>query len=64
VVRETLAEPNRISDEENLYWVWVDGDILVMGMGDFAPQTAGEIVYIQLSFKGKKLKLKTVRVPG
>ena len=42
--------------EENHYWVRVDGDLLVMGMDDFAQQMAGEIVYIQLPFEGKKLK--------
>jgi glycine cleavage system H protein len=36
--------------------VRVEGDILVMGMDDFAQQMAGEIVYIQLPFEGKKLK--------
>ena len=41
--------------EENHYWVRVDGDLLVMGMDDFAQQMAGEIVYIQLPFEGKKL---------
>jgi glycine cleavage system H protein len=38
------------------YWVRVDGDVLVMGMDDFAQQMAGEIVYVQLPFDGKKLK--------
>jgi glycine cleavage system H protein len=36
--------------------VRVDGDLLVMGMDDFAQQMAGEIVYVQLPFEGKKLK--------
>jgi glycine cleavage system H protein len=36
--------------------VRVEGDFLVMGMDDFAQQMAGEIVYIQLPFEGKKLK--------
>jgi glycine cleavage system H protein len=36
--------------------VKIQGDILVMGMDDFAQQMAEEIVYVQLPFEGKKLK--------
>lgn len=39
--------------EKNHYWVKVEGDILVMGMDDFAQKMAGEIVYVQLPFEGK-----------
>ena len=48
--------PDELYYEENHYWVQVKGDNLVMGMDDFAQQMAGEIVYIQLPFEGKKLK--------
>ncbi|MGD2013833.1 MAG: glycine cleavage system protein H, partial [Desulfobacterales bacterium] len=48
--------PDELYYEENHYWVRVDGDNLVMGMDDFAQQMAGEIVYVQLPFEGKKLK--------
>ena len=48
--------PDDLHYEENHYWVRVEGDFLVMGMDDFAQQMAGEIVYIQLPFEGKKLK--------
>ena len=48
--------PDDLYYEENHYWVRVEGDILVMGMDDFARQLAGEIVYVQLPFEGKKLK--------
>ncbi len=47
--------PDDLHYEENHYWVKVEGDILVMGMDDFARQMAGEIVYVQLPFEGKKL---------
>ena len=47
--------PDDLHYEENHYWVKVEGDILVMGMDDFAQQMAGEIVYVQLPFEGKKL---------
>jgi len=48
--------PDDLHYEENHYWVRAEGDLLVMGMDDFAQQMAGEIVYIQLPFEGKKLK--------
>ncbi len=48
--------PEDLHYEENHYWVRVEGDLLVMGMDDFAQKMAGEIVYIQLPFEGKKLK--------
>ncbi len=47
--------PEDLYYEENHYWVRVDGDILVMGMDDFAQKTAGEIVYVQLPPEGKEL---------
>ena len=47
--------PDDLYYEENHYWVRVEGDILVMGMDDFAQKLAGEIVYVQLPFEGKKL---------
>ena len=48
--------PDDLYYEENHYWIRVEGDLLVMGMDDFAQQMAGEIVYVQLPFEGKKLK--------
>jgi len=41
--------------EKNHYWVRAEGDILVMGMDDFAQQLAGDIVFVQIPFAGKKL---------
>ena len=49
--------PADLHYEKNHYWVRVEGDILVMGMDDFARQMAGDIVYIQIPFAGKKLKI-------
>jgi len=48
--------PDDLYYEENHYWVKKEGDILVMGMDDFAQKMAGEIVYVQLPFEGKKMK--------
>jgi glycine cleavage system H protein len=43
--------------EENHFWVKEEGDLLVMGMDDFAQKMAGEIVYVQLPDEGKILKM-------
>jgi len=48
--------PDDLYYEENHYWLKIQGDILVMGMDDFAQQMAEQIVYVQLPFEGKKLK--------
>ena len=42
--------------EENHFWVRDDGDVLTMGMDDFAQKMAEEIVYVQLPDEGKRLK--------
>ena len=48
--------PDDLYYEENHFWVKPEGDIIIMGMDDFAQTMAGEIVYIQLPDEGKKLK--------
>ena len=48
--------PDELYYEENHFWVKDEGDLLVMGMDDFAQVMAGEIVYVQLPDEGKKLK--------
>ena len=48
--------PEDLYYDKDHFWVRIEGDILVMGMDDFAQQLAGEIVYVQLPFEGKKLK--------
>jgi len=47
--------PEDLHYEENHFWVKEEGDLMVMGMDDFAQQMAGEIVYVQLPNEGKKL---------
>ena len=54
---ENYNMPDELYYEENHFWIRDDGDVLVMGMDDFAQTMAGEIVYIQLPDEGKKLKL-------
>ena len=53
---ENYNMPDELYYEENHFWVREEGDVVVMGMDDFAQTMAGEIVYIQLPDEGKKLK--------
>ena len=53
---EGYEMPEDLYYEENHYWVKFDGDVLLMGMDDFAQKMAGKIVYVQLPFEGKKMK--------
>jgi glycine cleavage system H protein len=48
--------PDELYYEENHFWVREEGDVVVMGMDDFAQAMAGEIVYVQLPDEGKELK--------
>jgi len=48
--------PQDLHYEKNHYWVRIEGDILVMGMDDFAQKMAGDIVFVKIPFAGKKLK--------
>ncbi|MFO7962378.1 MAG: glycine cleavage system protein GcvH [Desulfobacterales bacterium] len=48
--------PEDLYYEENHYWVKVEGDLLIMGMDDFAQQMAGDIVFVKLPPEGKSLK--------
>lgn len=48
--------PEDLYYEENHFWIRDEGEILVMGMDDFAQLLAGEIVYVQLPDEGKALK--------
>jgi glycine cleavage system H protein len=47
--------PENLYYEENHYWARVEGDLVVMGMNDYAQKMAGEIVYVGLPPEGKKL---------
>ena len=49
--------PDDLYYEENHFWVKEEGDLLVMGMDDFAQKLAGEIVYVQLPDEGKTIKV-------
>lgn len=48
--------PDDLYYDQYHFWVKVEGDLLVMGMDDFAEKLAGQIVYVQLPFEGKALQ--------
>lgn len=48
--------PDDLYYEEHHFWVRDEGDLLVMGMDDFAQMLAKEIVYVQLPDEGKMLQ--------
>jgi glycine cleavage system H protein len=48
--------PDDLYYDQYHFWVRVEGDLLVMGMDDFAEKLAGQIVYVQLPFEGKALQ--------
>ena len=47
--------PDGLYYEKNHFWARVEGDLVVMGMNDYAQKMAGEIVYVGLPPEGKKL---------
>jgi len=49
--------PDELHYEQNHYWVRQEGDLLVMGMDDFAQKLAGDVVFVQLPDEGKTLKI-------
>ena len=53
---EQYDMPEDLYYEENHFWVKPEGDLLVMGMDDFAQAMAGEIVFVQLPDEGKRVK--------
>jgi len=48
--------PEDLYYDKDHYWVKADGDVLVMGMNDFAQKLAGKIVFVQLPEPGKALE--------
>jgi glycine cleavage system H protein len=48
--------PENLYFEKNHFWVRPEGDLIVMGMDDFAIKMAGDIVYVQLPQEGKRVE--------
>ena len=49
--------PDELYYEQNHYWVRAEGDLLIMGMDDFAQKLAGQVVFVQLPEEGKAVKV-------
>ena len=49
--------PDELYYEQNHYWVRAEGDLLIMGMDDFAQKLAGQVVFVQLPEEGKAVKI-------
>ncbi|MFH1135918.1 MAG: glycine cleavage system H protein [Pseudomonadota bacterium] len=48
--------PDDLYYDQDHYWSKLEGGVLVMGMDDFAQKLAGELVFVQLPFEGKKVQ--------
>ncbi len=47
--------PEGLYYDKNHFWARVEGDVVVMGMSDYAQKMAGTVVYVGLPPQGKKL---------
>src|SRR4030067_1793777 len=47
--------PEGLYYDKNHFWARVEGDLVVMGMSDYAQKMAGTVVYVGLPPEGKKL---------
>jgi glycine cleavage system H protein len=47
--------PEGLYFDKNHFWGRLEGDVVVMGMSDYAQKMAGSIVYVGLPPEGKKL---------
>ncbi len=54
-MRDTNFRKGFIYYEENHFWARFDGDLVVMGMNDYAQKMAGDIVYVGLPPERKRL---------
>ena len=53
---EEYEFPDNLYYTEHHFWVKEDGDIIILGITDFAQKLAGEFIYIQLPDVDKKIK--------
>jgi len=47
--------PEGLYYDKNHFWARVEGDLVIMGMNDYAQKMAGSVVYVGLPPEGKKL---------
>lgn len=48
--------PDDLYYDPDHYWSKLEGGLVVMGMDDFAQKLAGDLVFVQLPFEGKKVQ--------
>ncbi len=52
--------PQNLRYTKDHEWISVDGDVATIGITDFAQQELGDIVYVDIAAKDKKLEAETV----
>lgn len=52
--------PQNLKYTKDHEWISVDGDVATIGVTEFAQQELGDIVYVEISAKDKKLEAETV----
>lgn len=52
--------PKNLKYTKDHEWISVDGDIATIGITDFAQHELGDIVYVDIAAKDKKLEAETV----
>jgi glycine cleavage system H protein len=55
VIIEGYAFPDELLYDKRHFWSRVDGDILTMGLTDYAIKAAGDLVYVEVISPGKKV---------
>ncbi len=52
--------PQNLKYTKDHEWVSVDGDVATVGITDFAQKELGDIVYVDINTKGKKLEADAI----
>jgi glycine cleavage system H protein len=52
--------PDNVKYTKDHEWISLDGDVATIGVTDFAQHELGDIVYVDIDSKGKKLEAETV----
>jgi glycine cleavage system H protein len=55
-----MTFPSNVKYTKDHEWVSLNGDIATVGITDFAQNELGDIVYVEVDAKGKKLEAETV----
>lgn len=55
-----MTFPSNLKYTKDHEWVSLNGDIATVGITDFAQNELGDIVYVEVDTKGKKLEAETV----